>query len=76
MNEKIYEILRDELGLDDTIEITEDTLLKSDLQMDSLDVISTISRIEDEFDVTIPKAAASGVRTVGDIVSQLKELIG
>lgn len=71
---KIYEILREELGQEESFEIDDNMLLKGDLDMDSLDVISIISRIEDEFDVEVPEGAASKVRTVGDIVSQLSEL--
>ena len=44
-NSRIIEIIRDELCLDNDVEITGETMLRQDLEMDSLDTISLISAI-------------------------------
>ena len=53
MQDRIIEILKDVLRLDDDVEITRETNILMDLDGDSLDVIETVIDIEEEFDCNI-----------------------
>lgn len=64
----VKEIIIDELGLDETIEVTETTSMMNDLEADSLDAVEIIMALEDEFDIEIPDEAAEGFDNIGDIV--------
>lgn len=67
MIEKIKEILYKNTGLID-IEITEETNLKNDLGLNSLDFADLVCIVEDEFDIEIPNRAIKGFKTVGDVI--------
>ncbi|MFZ5968078.1 MAG: acyl carrier protein [Bacillota bacterium] len=71
--EKIKEIIIDQLGLDDDVEITKETSLMNDLEADSLDAVEIIMAIEDEFDVEIPDEDAENFKNIGDIVKYVEE---
>ncbi|MCT4619740.1 MAG: acyl carrier protein [Marinisporobacter sp.] len=73
MFEKIKEIIIDQLGLDEDVEIKAETSLMGDLEADSLDAVEIIMAIEDEFDVEIPDEDAEGFKNIGDIVSYVEE---
>jgi acyl carrier protein len=68
MQDKIIEILKDVLRLDDDIEITRETNILMDLDGDSLDVIETVIDIEEEFDCNIKEEDLESVVTVGDLI--------
>ncbi|QEK13111.1 acyl carrier protein [Crassaminicella thermophila] len=71
--EKIKEIIIDQLGLDEDVEITPETSLMNDLEADSLDAVEIIMAIEDEFDIEIPDEDAEGFKNIGDIVNYVEE---
>ena len=48
----------------------------ADLGVSSLDAISIVYEIEEEFDVEVPNEALEGLRTVRDIVDGIAGLIG
>lgn len=65
--ETISGIIKDQLAIDESMLLKEETLL-DELNADSLDVVEIIMNIEDEFDIEISDPEAESVRTVGDIV--------
>ncbi len=67
--DKIKDIVKEQLGLDDTIEITATTSLMGDLEADSLDAVEIIMAIEDEFSVEIPDEEAEKFKNIGDIAA-------
>ncbi|WZL73785.1 acyl carrier protein [Clostridiaceae bacterium 35-E11] len=71
--EKIKELIIEQLGLDEDIEVTMDTSLMKDLEADSLDAVEIIMAIEDEFDVEIPDEDAESFKSIGDIVRYVEE---
>jgi acyl carrier protein len=71
--EKIKDIITEQLGLEEDVEITMETSLMSDLEADSLDAVEIIMAIEDEFDVEIPDEDAEQFKNLGDIVNYVKE---
>lgn len=72
--ERVIEIIRDELCIDDDVKITGETMLRQELEMDSLDTISLISALEDEYD--IPEGMNySNLVTVNDVINTIKEYV-
>lgn len=67
--DKIKEIVKDQLGLDENTEITVATSLMGDLEADSLDAVEIIMAIEDEFSVEIPDEEAEKFKNIGDIAT-------
>lgn len=56
-------------------EVTEETRLVADLDLDSIDVAELVANIEDHFDVVIPMESLPEIRTVGDIARSLAPLV-
>ena len=56
--------------------VHEDTDLVSDLEFDSLKVMSLVERVEDRFDISIPLNILPDIRTVRDFTVQLQKLFG
>ena len=71
MLEKIADIIREQLNLDD-IEITEDTSFKDDLQADSLDLFELVMAFEEEYGIEIPSEDLEKFSTVGDVMDYIK----
>lgn len=54
-------------------EITEETNIRTDLQLNSLELVNLAAAIEDEFDVEIPDREALGLETVADAVAIIEK---
>lgn len=67
MFNKVEEIIREQLSVEDK-EITMETSLMKDLEADSLDAVEIIMALEDEFDIEIPDTEAEKFQSIGDIV--------
>ena len=52
-------------------EVTKDTELIADLNLDSLDTAELVAEIEEHFDVMIPMEKLPEIKTVGDIAKNL-----
>ena len=62
---KIYQLVCDQLGVDQSQVRPEATLL-DDLGADSLDVVEMVMALEETFDLEIPDEDVEGIQTVGD----------
>lgn len=71
MLEKIADIIREQLNLDD-VEITEETSFKDDLQADSLDLFELVMAFEEEYGIEIPSEELETLVTVGDVMEYIK----
>lgn len=56
--------------------LTSDTLLTSDLEIDSVDMMNLTMEVEDHFNVDIPINALAEVNTIGDLVTLLMQRTG
>lgn len=76
MLEKIIDIIyaQADLNLSD-INITADTNLKTDLEMDSLEAVEIIMAIEDEFNIEIEDDLIDKLSTVGDLVEYIERRV-
>ena len=66
MLEKLKEIIKEHTGSD--IDITENTVLLTDLGMSSFDLVQLVCAVEDEFDIEIPDREIKNFKTVGDVI--------
>ncbi|MBE7068470.1 MAG: acyl carrier protein [Clostridiales bacterium] len=74
MFEKIQAMLAESLNI--SIEkITPDSKIVEDLGADSLDAVELISRLEDEYNVTVEDEDVENMVTVGDLVNMVEKLI-
>jgi len=64
---KLIEIVRNEKQLPDD-QLTNDTAL-AEAGIDSLDSLTILFAIEEEFKISIPDAAARAIKTFGDMVN-------
>ncbi len=72
MFEKVVEIVRDQLGVEEDVKIERTTSLMNDLEADSLDAVEIIMAFEDEFDVEIPDSDAEKFKNIGDICDYIE----
>lgn len=70
--EKIRAIIAEQLGIAES-SITMQTSLVDDLGADSLDIVSLIMAIEEEFGIEFDEADAEKFSTVGDAVDYISE---
>lgn len=69
--EKVQKIIAEQLGTD-VDEVTLESNIVDDLDMDDLDIIEFAMAIEEEFDIEIPDCNLDNMNTVGDVVEYIK----
>ena len=70
--ERVKEVIVQELGVSEG-QVTEGASFDGDLRADSLDIVTLIMALEDEFNISIPEDDAQKIQTVGDVVRYLEE---
>ena len=73
MLKKIQEMLAEALNIS-VDKVSADAKIVEDLGADSLDVVELLSRLEDEFGITIPDEDVENLVTVGDVAAELEKL--
>ena len=71
MEDKVIKLISDATKIDSG-KINSDTNFVEDLNLDSLDIVELMMRMEDDFGVEIPEEDAEGMKTVKDVVSYLE----
>ncbi len=71
MLEKIKEIICNYVDVDPDI-ITEDTALRKDIGMSSLDMINLAVEAEDQFSISLPNSEVININTVGELMDYIK----
>lgn len=74
MLEKIQAMLAEALNLP-LEKVTMDSKIVDDLGADSLDAVELISRLEDEYNVTVADEDVENMVTVGDLVNMVEKLV-
>jgi len=69
--EKIISLVSEATKVD-AATLKETTNFTDDLNLDSLDMVELMMKMEDEFDIEIPENDAEGFKTVGDVLEYLK----
>ncbi|MFH0993408.1 MAG: acyl carrier protein [bacterium] len=73
--DKVKNLIAKEYGIDEST-LTLETRLQEDLNVDSLDSVELVMRLEDEFGFKISDDEANGLRTVGDITTFVTQKLG
>lgn len=60
-------------NLEKKYEITPESRLREDLGVDSFNTIMILAGLEDEFSIALEESDFSGIETISDIVTRLKE---
>lgn len=66
VEKKVLEIVKEKVGLTDEVKLNDS--FEKDLGADSLDHISVVMAIEDEFEIEISDGDADRLKTVKDVV--------
>ncbi|MBU0518157.1 acyl carrier protein [bacterium] len=75
LEDKVKEIIADELGVD-SAEVVEEASFINDLGADSLGTVELVLAFEKEFGIEIPEEDAEKMTSVGDAINYLKSRIG
>ena len=71
---EIMAIFKDTLQLEDDDEIDLNETFE-DLDIDSLDLLEVVTKIEREFKIEIPDDAMKSIKTAGDAVALVEKLV-
>ena len=71
--EKVIEVIRENINWEDDISL--DMHLTGDLGVDSLDILVIVNTLEDEYSIEVEENCIKDLKTVGDVVEKLNELI-
>lgn len=69
--DKVVEYLTNQFPISKE-DITEDTILKTDLGADSADLMMLVMDLEMEYEITVEDEALQTIKTVGDIVRYIE----
>ena len=72
MQEKVIKLISDATKID-IAKIQPNTTFVDDLNLDSLDIVELMMKMEDEFGVEIPEEDAEGLKSVQDVVGYLEK---
>lgn len=73
MLQKVQEMLAEALNMS-VADVAADAKIVEDLGADSLDVVELLSRLEDEFGITIPDDDVENLVTVSDVAAEIEKL--
>ena len=71
MQDKVMKLISDATKVD-LAKIKPETSFIDDLNLDSLDIVELMMKMEDEFGVEIPEEDAEGLKTVQDVISYVE----
>lgn len=73
IQEKVYDIFAKEARLDRE-PLTRETVL-ADLNIESLDMVQILFGIEETFEVYVPQEEVENLKTMGDVIDGIKQLL-
>ncbi len=71
---KVKELIAEQLNIDVEAVKPEASFI-DDLGADSLDTVELIMAFEEEFDIEIPDEEAEKIKTVGDAIKHIQEMV-
>lgn len=72
--EKIKKAIAEQTGIDENT-ITLDSAFREDLNIDSIDLVELIMQLEEEYDIEFDDDQAEKLKTVGDVVNYLNDIV-
>lgn len=73
MLDKLGKLLHETAGTKEDIEFDVNTVILRDLKLNSLDLISLICAVEDEFDIEIDDKDIKSIVTIGDLIEYIEK---
>lgn len=73
MLEKIADMIREQLHLPETTNITESTDFKEDLRADSIELLELTMAVEEEYGIKMEDEDLEKIHTVGDVMDFIRE---
>lgn len=73
MLDKLGKLLHETAGIKEDIEFDVNTVILRDLKLNSLDLISLICAVEDEFDIEIDDKDIKSIVTIGDLIEYIEK---
>ena len=73
--DKISQMIKEQMHHED-MEVTEETSLKDELGVDSIDLIEFVVNLEDEFSIEIPDDDIETIEQLGDMLDYLEGRLG
>ena len=74
VEEKVKSIVVAQLGVTED-QVTKEAKFIEDLGADSIELVDLIMSVEEEYDIEVPDDAADEIRTVGDAVRFIENLV-
>ncbi|HXH30396.1 MAG TPA: acyl carrier protein [Bacteriovoracaceae bacterium] len=71
LQEKVIKLVSEATKMD-SANISTSTSFVDDLNLDSLDMVELMMKMEDEFGVEIPEDETENLKSVGDVITYLK----
>ncbi len=72
MLNKLTTMIHEQTG-DPSISIHRDTVLLTDLGLNSFDLMNLVCLVEDVFDIEIPERVIANFKTVGDVMDYIEQ---
>ncbi len=72
MEERVIKLISEATKVD-MAKINAQTSFQDDLNLDSLDIVELVMKMEDEFEIEIPEKDAEGLKRVSDVISYLSK---
>jgi acyl carrier protein len=72
IQERVIKLVSDATKVD-VAKISPTTTFVDDLNLDSLDIVELMMKMEDEFGVEIPEDEAEGLKSVADVVTYIEK---
>ncbi|MFT6069750.1 MAG: acyl carrier protein [Bacteriovoracaceae bacterium] len=72
MEDKVIKLVSEATKID-LAKIKAETSFVDDLNLDSLDIVELMMKMEDEFGVEIPEEDAEGLKNIQDVVTYLEK---
>ena len=73
MLEKIADMIREQLHLPETTNITENTDFKEDLRAESIELLELTMAVEEEYGIKMEDEDLEKIHTVGDVMDFIRE---
>jgi acyl carrier protein len=70
--ERVRDVVCETLGVNRE-QLTRQTNFRDDVGADSIDVVELVMALEEEFEITIPEADATKLRTVGAAIEYIEQ---
>lgn len=73
LREELFEVIQE--STETEVEFDEGTYLLEDMKLSSMEGLLLISDIEDAMDIVVPASKTKNIRTVGDLIDLVADLL-